>query len=131
MPDNALLVVLHFADSPVAELARRDGRTTDQLVGEIIGRALAAGRRLPLESHFTMEVPASRMLELVNGAAALPDSAKAAPKPRLPIKGLVHAVGAYVKATTGRNPSPNAGDFLDAFFGRFGIEIDYAGNGNG
>ena len=39
--------------------------------------------------------------------------------------------GVLLVVLRGKKPEPHAGDYLDAFFSRFGIEIDYAGTGNG
>jgi hypothetical protein len=117
------MVVLRFADGMKIEIVT--GKTDKAAIAEVAGRAIAAGATLPLLDAVTGDIPRARLLELASGAPppVAPDA-----RPAIPIKGIVHALAAYVKQTSGKDPKIlNARDALRDFFGRYGCPVDFAG----
>jgi len=123
----ATVVVLRFAEGIKIEIVT--GMSAKAAIADVAGRALANGASLPLIEAVTSEIPATRLIELVDGRREPPPSPDQ--RPPLPIQGAIHAVGAYVRATSAKEPQIpqilNARDALRDFFARYGCPIDFAG----
>lgn len=113
-------------DGLVVDLAAElDGEAA---IVDVLGRALRAGRRLPLLDAFSTIVT-PEALDRLKGLAS-PPPAPARPTPIIPVGGAVHAIAAYVRGTTG--PATAAAIYiargaLKDFFARHQCLVDFAG----
>lgn len=127
-PATLTVVVLRFADGLVVDLVAE--LSPDAAIGAVAERAIRAGRPLPLLDAVASLLPYERLMQLVGPP---PAPAVAPPRPAIPIGGAVHAIAAYVRATTeAAKPAVyTARGALKDFFARYDCPVDFAGEPEG
>lgn len=121
----ALVVVLRFADGLAIDLV--SGMADKAAIADFAGRSLANGATLPLIEALTSPVPAAVLKRLAGAAIEPPDKP---PEPPIPVRGLVHAISAYLVATATQKPAADihpAREALSAFFAHYGVTLDFTG----
>lgn len=123
MSKTALVLVLRFGNG-----ARVDIDLTEpdpkRAIAAFAQRALSNGAELPLVDAVHSELSVEKLREVLEKA---PRHQLPAAKTPISVKGLVHAVGSYVKNSGGAKPDiPKARDALLAFFANHNILLDFA-----
>ena len=119
-----MIVVLRFAGGIRVDIVT--GLNEKAAIADFASRALSNGADLPLLEAKTVPVTVEQLSEIINGAPKPPPPLRE--RPPIPLRGLMLAMQAYVRGTTGTAPKiENARDVVSDFFAHYGCKVDFTG----